>query len=98
MIPLPKLEIGQTVTFLSFAELKKINPYKHAYSYGGRELPNIKGVVTYIEYNQRQDIYIVTIKFLTSDYINLYPTDNVVSSKYMCYKMLENEFKEYYEE
>ena len=101
MIPLPKLEICQEVTFLSFEELHKKCPTKFQYTHGGMDLSGIKGIITHISYNKYDSIYEVDVKFKRSDFGILYPpTDpygTVSHIGYGHYRMQENEFKEYYE-
>jgi len=97
MIPLPKLEIYQEVTFLSFEELRKRQPYRSKYTYRGKELPGIKGIITSIAYRNEYNHYQVNVQFLTKDYNILYPNGISTSLKYVNYRMQEDEFQEYYE-
>lgn len=97
MIPLPKLEIYQEVTFLSFKELRKRQPYRPQYTYGGKELSGIKGIITSIVYRNEYNHYQVNVQFLRKDYDILYPNEISTSPQYAYYRMREDEFKEYYE-
>lgn len=97
MIPLPKLEIYQEVTFLSFKELHKRQPYRSQYTYGGEELPGIKGIITFIAYDNEYNHYKVNVRFLKKDYDMLYPNGMLTYSKYANYNMQEDEFQEYYD-
>ena len=99
MIPLPKLEICQEVTFLSFEELHKKCPTKFQYTHGGLDLSGIKGIITHISYNKYASIYEVDVKFKRSDFDILHPPGNLEGMvSYGHYRMQENEFEEYYKE
>ena len=97
MIPLPKLEICQEVTFLSFEELHKKCPTKFQYAHGGLDLSDIKGIITHIYYNKSTSIYELHVIFKRSDYYSDDPDGKIFRHNYGCYLMQENEFKEYYE-